>query len=77
VFTDFFCGDGSELPPRPAGDGEADGGWIANGPTPEAAAAELQRLVDAGADSIVLVPMAGDTLAQVELATTEIWPLLG
>jgi hypothetical protein len=36
----------------------------------------LQQLIDAGADSIVLVPMATDARQQLELAVTEIWPLL-
>jgi alkanesulfonate monooxygenase SsuD/methylene tetrahydromethanopterin reductase-like flavin-dependent oxidoreductase (luciferase family) len=73
VFTDFHCGDQSELPPPPPG---VPVGWAAEGPAPEAVAVGLQQLVDAGADSIVLVPMATDARQQLELAVTEIWPLL-
>jgi alkanesulfonate monooxygenase SsuD/methylene tetrahydromethanopterin reductase-like flavin-dependent oxidoreductase (luciferase family) len=73
VFTDFACGAGSSQGALPATEPH---GWVAKGPTPEAVAAELQRIVDAGADSIVLVPIAGDARQQLEVAAAEIWPTL-
>jgi alkanesulfonate monooxygenase SsuD/methylene tetrahydromethanopterin reductase-like flavin-dependent oxidoreductase (luciferase family) len=74
VFTGFYCGDLRELPPPPE---HLPPGWAAVGPTPEAVAAELTALVDAGADAIVLVPFADDQVGQLELAAAEIWPLVG
>ncbi|MEL6986007.1 MAG: hypothetical protein AAFO29_26485, partial [Actinomycetota bacterium] len=73
VFTGFYCGDLAELPPPPE---HLPSGWAAVGPTPEAVAAELSSLVEAGADAVVLVPFAEDQVTQVELAAAEIWPQL-
>lgn len=73
VFTGFYCGDLDRLPPPPE---HLPEGWAAIGATPEAAARQLRSLVDAGADSVVLVPFADDQVAQLELAAAEVWPLV-
>ncbi len=73
VFTGFYCGELDRLPPPPE---HLPTGWAAIGPAPEAVAAELTALVEAGADSIVLVPFADDQVAQLELAAAEVWPLV-
>ena len=73
VFGGFYCGD-------PAGLGEpnpdAVAGWDAIGEEPGVVAAKLQTLIDAGADSVVLVPFGTDAVAQLQLATAEIVPNL-
>lgn len=74
VFTGFYCGDLDLLPPPPE---HLPQGWAAIGPTPDAVAAELTTLTEAGADSIVLVPFADDQVAQLELAAAEVWPRVG
>jgi len=73
VFTGFYCGDLDQLPPPPE---HLPQGWAAIGPTPDAVAAELSTLVEAGADAIVLVPFAEDQVAQLDLAAAEVWPLV-
>lgn len=73
VFAGFYCGDPSGLgEPNP----DAPVGWDAVGPEPEVVAAQLQMLVDAGADSVVLVPFGTDTVGQLRLAADLIVPEL-
>ncbi|MDH3756164.1 MAG: LLM class flavin-dependent oxidoreductase [Acidimicrobiia bacterium] len=71
VFAGYYCGDLSVLPPRPE---HLPPGWDAVGSEPAVVAALLQSLVDAGAESIVLVPFGPDVASQIELAATEIVP---
>lgn len=73
VFTGYYCGDLSLLPPPPA---HLPPGWDAVGAGPDQVAARLQSLINAGVDSIVLVPFGDDAVGQVELAATEIVPRL-
>ena len=39
-------------------------------------AAQLQLLIDAGADAVVLVPFGSDFVGQLQMASTGIVPLL-
>ena len=50
--------------------------WEAIGDDPSAVAAQLQQLVDTGVDSIVLVSLANDLDAQLDLAVEEMLPTL-
>jgi alkanesulfonate monooxygenase SsuD/methylene tetrahydromethanopterin reductase-like flavin-dependent oxidoreductase (luciferase family) len=73
VFAGFHCGDRSGLgPPNP----DAPQGWEAIADQPAEVASKLDTLVDAGADAIVLVPFGIDVVGQLQLASTEIAPLL-
>lgn len=73
VFAGFFCGE-------PAGLGEpntdAPTGWDAVADDPTEVARRLEELIDAGADSVVLVPFGADPVSQLRLAASEIVPLL-
>lgn len=73
VFVGYYCGDPTLLPPPPE---HMPTGWDAVGTDPGQVANRLQSLVDAGVDSIVLVPFGDDVVAQIELAATEIFPNL-
>jgi len=73
VFTGYFCGDPSTLPPAPP---HIPRGWDAVGSNPADVASKLQSLVDAGADSIVLVPFGDDAVGQIRVAHDEVAPLL-
>lgn len=73
VFAGFYCGDPAGLGPPPP---DAPTGWAAIGETPEEVVDMLRGLVDAGADSIVLVPFGTDGVAQLQLAAAEIAPAL-
>ena len=73
VFTGFYIGDPSELS-YPYGDEPT--GWVAAGTETEEVAAQLQTLIDAGADSVVLVPFSEDVTGQLQLAAAEIVPRL-
>jgi 5,10-methylenetetrahydromethanopterin reductase len=72
VFTGFYCGDVSLIPPAPP---DVPDGFAAVGPDPESVAAQLQSLVDAGADSLIVIPFGPD-LEQIRRFTDEIVPLL-
>lgn len=73
LFAGFYCGD-------PSGLGEANPdapvGWDAVADTPEAVGAKLQTTIDAGVDSLILVPFGADPQTQLQLAASEIVPLL-
>ncbi len=73
VFTGYFCGDLSTLPPPPA---HLPPGWDAVGASPDQVTARLQSLINAGVDSIVLVPFGDDAVGQIELAANDIVPQL-
>lgn len=73
VFAGFYSGDPAGLGPAPP---DAPTGWDAIAGDPGRVTAKLQTLVDAGADSIVLVPFGLDSIGQLRLAATEIAPLL-
>lgn len=73
VFAGFHCGDPSELGPPPP---EVPQGWDAIGPDADAVAAKLQLLVDAGADSVVLVPFGENITDALQFAAAEIVPRL-
>ncbi len=70
-FAGFFIGDPAELPPPPA---DITPGWAAVGPVDQVTE-ELQAMVDAGVDSLVLVPF-GDPEPQLDLAIEEVLPNL-
>lgn len=73
VFVGYYCGDPTLLPPPPE---HMPTGWDAVGTEPDQVAGRLQSLIDAGVDSIVLVPFGDDVVSQIELAATEIFPNL-
>ena len=73
VFAGFYCGDPAGLGPL---NPDAPVGWDAIGTEPAAVVAQLQTLIDAGADSVVLVPFGADRTAQLQLAGAEIVPAL-
>lgn len=72
VFTGYYCGDPKLLPPPPP---DVPDGFAAVGPDPASVAGELQSIVDAGADSLIVVPFGPD-LEQIRLFADEIVPLL-
>lgn len=73
MFTGFYCGDLAELGPPPP---DAPPGWAAVAESPAECARELQTILDAGVDSLVLVPFGDDMEQQLLLAAAEIAPLL-
>ncbi len=75
VFAGFYVGPADGLD-EPNPDADPSFSWAAIAEQPDAAAAELQTLIDAGADSIVLVPFGQDVTPQLQLAAAEIVPLL-
>lgn len=73
VFAGFYVGDPKGLDdPNP----DAPPGWDAIGSEPAAVATQLQNLIDAGADAVILVPFGKDVAAQLRLAAAEIVPKL-
>lgn len=73
VFAAFYVGDPDGLAEA---NPDAITGWEAVGGDPAGVSASLQTLIDAGADTIVLVPLGKDTAQQLQLARTEIIPNL-
>lgn len=73
VFTGFYCGDPRELGPPPT---DAPPGWAAIADDPATSAEQLSSILEAGADSLVLVPFGDDGEGQLELATAEVVPLI-
>ncbi len=73
VFAGFYLGDPNDLT-YPYGDEPT--GWIAASAQAEKVTAQLQTLIDAGADAVVLVPFSDDVTGQLQLAATEIVPQL-
>lgn len=73
VFTGFYCGDLAELGPPPA---DAPDGWAAVSSNPTESVEQLQAVLDAGTDALVLVPFGDAIEEQLQLAATDIVPLL-
>lgn len=73
VFAAFYAG-----PPEGLADPNPDAvpGWDAVAEHPQEVATKLQTLIDAGVDSLVLVPIGKDAEQQLEMAAGEILPLL-
>lgn len=74
VFVGFFCGDSSTLGPPPLDSQGED--WAAVGPDAKSVAAQLQQILTAPVDSMILVPFGDDPQTQLQKATAEILPLL-
>jgi alkanesulfonate monooxygenase SsuD/methylene tetrahydromethanopterin reductase-like flavin-dependent oxidoreductase (luciferase family) len=73
VFAAFYIGDPAGMaPPNP----DALSGWEAVGSAPSRVARSLQSLIDAGADSVVLVPLGLGHEAQLRIAASAIVPRL-
>lgn len=73
VFAAFYIGGPDGLrEPTP----DAISGWEAIGTSPAEVGADLQTLIDAGADSIVFVPRGKDSRQQLQLAATAVIPNL-
>lgn len=73
VFTDFHIGDPDEVS---FPEGEKPHGWIARSAESAEVTAQLQTLIDAGADSVALVPFSEDLTGQLQLAAAEVVPRL-
>lgn len=73
LFAEFHCGRLSDLrEPDP----DAPQGWEAVGDHPDAVAEQLQSLINAGADALILVPMGPNPTEHLQLAAAEIVPQL-
>ncbi len=71
VFAGFYVGEPSGLDdPNP----DAPSGWEAVAPDAAGVTEKLQTLIDAGADSVVLVPFGTEIEDQLTLAAAEIVP---
>lgn len=73
VFTGFYCGPLDRLGPPPP---DAPGGWAAVAETPSECIVQLQSIIDAGADAVILVPFGDDMEQQLQLGAAEIVPHL-
>jgi alkanesulfonate monooxygenase SsuD/methylene tetrahydromethanopterin reductase-like flavin-dependent oxidoreductase (luciferase family) len=73
VFAGFYAGDSSGLAEPNT---EAPTGWDAVAPEPGGVIPQLQSLIDAGADGVVLVPFGREFGQQLRLAADEIVPHL-
>ena len=73
VFGAFYVGDLEDLPEPDSGDEDL---WAAIASRPDAVTEQLQSLIDAGVDSLILVPMGRDPGEQLQIAATEIVPAL-
>lgn len=75
VFAGFYLGEMEGLG-EPNPDADPTFSWDAIGEDAQSVAAQLQSLIDAGADSVVLLPFGRDVTQQLQLAATEIVPRL-
>jgi 5,10-methylenetetrahydromethanopterin reductase len=73
VFAAFSVGYLEELPEPDPGDEDL---WAAIAARPDAVAEQLQSLIDAGADALILAPIGLDPGEQLQIAVTEIVPAL-
>lgn len=72
VFTGLFFGNPGDLPPPPT---SGPPGWAAIGPDAAAVAESMQALIDAGADTVVVVPF-GSPEEMTRRFVDEVAPLL-
>lgn len=72
VFAAFHVGDESDIVRNP----DAPVGWEAVDSAPAAVAAQLATLYDAGAHSVVLVPLASDPMEALDAAMANVAPAL-
>lgn len=72
VFAAFHVGAESDIVRNPA----APVGWEAVSPDSAVVAGELATLFEAGADSVVLVPLATDPIASLRMAVDQVVPQL-
>ncbi|MEM9522019.1 MAG: LLM class flavin-dependent oxidoreductase [Actinomycetota bacterium] len=73
LYVGYYLGDLTELPPPPT-DGP-EGGWAAVTDDSDEMVEQLQTVLDAGIDSMVIVPF-GETIEQLERFATDIRPRL-
>jgi alkanesulfonate monooxygenase SsuD/methylene tetrahydromethanopterin reductase-like flavin-dependent oxidoreductase (luciferase family) len=73
VFGAFYVGDLEDLPEKDQGGKDA---WAAIATRPDAVSEQLQSLIDAGADALILVPIGRKPADQLHLAAEEIVPAL-
>ena len=73
VFVTFYCGDVTQLPPPPPG--VPLDGFAVEGPTVGDVIEPIQQLIDAGADSLIIIPF-GNEAEQTRLLAKEIRPRL-
>ncbi len=72
VFAAFHLGDSSDIVRNP----DAPVGWEAVSPDPAEVAAELLTLYEAGAHSVILVPLATDPMLAIDKAVSDLVPLI-
>lgn len=72
VFAAFHVGDESDIVRNP----DAPVGWEAVDSAPAAVAAQLATLYEAGAHSVVLVPLASDPMEALDAAMANVAPAL-
>lgn len=75
VFAGFYVGPLNEIGEENP-DSDPAFSWDAVGTDVEPVAAQLQTLIDAGADSVILLPFGADPTPQLHLAAAEIVPRL-
>ena len=75
VFIWFFVGPLNEIEERRQSSDPAHN-WAAVGENAEDVAYQIQAVIDAGADSVVLSPLGDDFTQQLQLASAEIVPRL-
>lgn len=73
VFAAFHVGSLDHLGPPPDG---AEKSWIAAAPDGTRVAEQLHTLIEAGADSVILMPIGPSPVHQLELAVTQVLPEL-
>ncbi|MDH3293774.1 MAG: LLM class flavin-dependent oxidoreductase [Acidimicrobiia bacterium] len=73
VFAAFYVGSPDDLG-RPPGD--SDKSWLAAGSHGHDVAEKLQTLIEAGADSLILMPIGPSPAYQLELAAAQVLPEL-
>ena len=73
VFAAFHIGRLDQLEPPPAG---SENSWLAAGTAPSEVAEKLYTLVEAGADSLVLMPIGPTPEYQLNLAASQVLPEL-
>jgi 5,10-methylenetetrahydromethanopterin reductase len=73
VFAAFHVGESEDLGEH---DPDVADAWAAIGPEPGVVIEQLQSIIDAGTDALILVPIGRDPGEQLQIAATEIVPAL-
>ncbi len=76
VFAGFYAGPMAGIAGENP-DASVEFNWDAVSESVEEVTAQLQTLIDAGADSVILLPFGQEVTTQLQLAAAEIVPNLG